>query len=180
MQLFTQLDDLYTFCWALCIDLFFQKVWDICWRHFCRCSTNLTKPDPTWPNNYEISDDVICRCSTNHLIFKDEWGKTHGDCQRWQLEILRLFLKIPNFSQLWQHRAKVVLHNRLELWLWRLGQVAKVWNIGSRLFIMVRFSQLCYFGQKRPLSCFLSLNFSQVLKQSLELWGLQRRRVGPK
>ena len=55
-----------------------------------------------------------------------------------------------------------------------------LWNIGSRLFIMVRFRQLCYFGQKRPLSCFLSLNFSQVLKQSLELWGLQRRRVGPK
>ena len=55
-----------------------------------------------------------------------------------------------------------------------------LWNIGSRLFIMVLIRQLCYFGQKRPLSCFLSLNFSQVLKQSLELWGLQRRRVGPK
>ena len=40
--------------------------------------------------------------------------------------------------------------------------------------------QLCYFGQKRPLFYFLSLNFSQVLKQSLELWGMQRRRVGPK
>merc|ERR1711971_1029605 len=32
-------------------------------------------------SNHQSSSGGGCRCSTNHLIFKDEWGKTHGDCQ---------------------------------------------------------------------------------------------------
>ena len=149
---------------------------------------------PTWPNLTQPDQTIMRYLMTSYVgaapitSFSRTSGEKLMETVRgndWKYlycnDLLLFFLlKIPNFSQLRQHRAKVVLHNRLELWLWRLGQVAKVWNIGSRLFIMVRFRQLCYFGQKRPLSCFLSLNFSQVLKQSLELWGLQRRRVGPK
>merc|ERR1711990_812856 len=32
-------------------------------------------------SNHQSSSGGGCRCSTNHLIFKDERGKTHGDCQ---------------------------------------------------------------------------------------------------
>merc|ERR1712222_12031 len=32
-------------------------------------------------SNHQSNSGGGCRCSTNHLIFKDEWGKTHGDCQ---------------------------------------------------------------------------------------------------
>ena len=94
-------------------------------------------------------------------VGKNSWRLSEVTIENLKTAIIfDFFLKIQNFSQLWQHREKVVLHNRLELWLWRLGQVTKVtislllWNIGSRLFIMVRFRQLCFFGQKRPLSVF--------------------------
>merc|ERR1711913_85136 len=39
-----------------------------------------SKPVQSNSNHYSNSGGG-CRCSTNHLIFKDEWGKTHGDCQ---------------------------------------------------------------------------------------------------
>merc|ERR1712212_5498 len=39
-----------------------------------------SKPVQSNSNHYSSSGGG-CRCSTNHLIFKDEWGKTHGDCQ---------------------------------------------------------------------------------------------------
>merc|ERR1712083_792901 len=32
-------------------------------------------------SNHQSSSGGGCRCSGNHLIFKDERGKTHGDCQ---------------------------------------------------------------------------------------------------
>merc|ERR1711953_631538 len=32
-------------------------------------------------SSHQSSSGGGCRCSTNHLIFKDERGKTHGDCQ---------------------------------------------------------------------------------------------------
>ena len=152
---------------------------------------------PSWPNLTQPDQTIMRYLMTSYMKVQHQSPHFQGreGKNSWRLSEVTIgnlmtaiifFLKIPNFSQLWQHREKVVLHNRLELWLWRLGQVTKVtislllWNIGSRLFIIVRFRQLCYFRQKRPFSCFPFLNISQVLKQSLELWGLQRRRVGPK
>merc|ERR1711934_330542 len=40
-----------------------------------------SKPVQSNSNNNNNNSGGGCRCSTNHLIFKDEWGKTHGDCQ---------------------------------------------------------------------------------------------------
>ena len=96
---------------------------------------------PTWPNLTQPDQTIMRYLMTSYVGAAPitSFSRTSGgklmetvrgndwkskDCN----DLLLFFLKIPNFSQLWQHREKVVLHNRLELWLWRLGQVTKVTN----------------------------------------------------
>ena len=97
-------------------------------------------------------------------VGKNSWRLSEVTIENLKTAIIfDFFLKIQNFSQLWQHREKVVLHNRLELWLWRLGQVTKVtislllWNIGSRFLSWFDFVSFVTLDKKDPFPVFYPL-----------------------
>ena len=96
---------------------------------------------PTWPNLTQPDQTIMRYLMTSYMkvqhqsphfqgrVGKNSWRLSEVTIENLKTAIIfDFFLKIQNFSQLWQHREKVVLHNRLELWLWRLGQVTKVTN----------------------------------------------------